>query len=180
MPASDVFKYSNLCTVTHGANLPPVGGSCDLCCEPWTVADLGHVKGCRVNGYDAPLVWRHVKCEHLARIETAQAELREIMRRSGVATSSYLIPNEYSRSSDAEPWMMLVTSRGRIKVGWRKRVISIDWKHSTLVAPASLFADEPVTQWDTGIHAYGADKAVEYLRRLWEANGEALAVQEAA
>lgn len=180
IPSADVFKYTELCTVGFGNYLPPAGGSCDLCCRTWTMADLGRVTNAHINGYGEPPVWRHKGCQNLARIEVARVELQDIARRSCISTSTYLIPNEYSRHDEAEPWMMLVTSRGRIKVGWRRRVISIDWTHSTLTAPPFLFADERVTQSGTGIHAYGADKAVEYLRRLWKANGCVLAVQEAA
>lgn len=180
MPAGDVTKYSAEWTVSFGRYLPPAGGSCDLCCRAWSMADLGCTKGYPVNGYGEPVVWRHSKCQRLARIDAARVGLQDIARRSCVSTSSYLIPNEYSRDDEAAPWMMLVTNSGRIKVGWRRHVLSIDWTHSTLVAPPSLFVDERVTQWETGVHAHGADKAVEYLRRLWEANGCVLAVQEAA
>ena len=34
------------------------------------------------------------------------------------------IPNEYDE--DSFPWFIVTTNKGRIKIGWRKRVINID------------------------------------------------------
>ncbi len=63
------------------------------------------------------------------------------------------------------PWLVVTTSRGPITIGWRKRVISIDWSQlDTLRWPADeLFPNEDVTKHDHLIHAYGYEKATEYL-----------------
>lgn len=77
-------------------------------------------------------------------------------------------------------------------MGWRKRVLHIDWaavlenrlaridkldidpryaeRQAIMTAwdGKTLFPDDDVTRWETGVHAWGADKAVEYLKALRE------------
>ena len=68
------------------------------------------------------------------------------------------------------PWIIATTSRGRIKLGWRKRVMNLDWSDSDITAMGEiLFKDEDVTKGEKYIHCWGEDKAVEYLKRLNEA-----------
>jgi hypothetical protein len=66
-----------------------------------------------------------------------------------------------------DPWLIVTTEFGVITFGWRKRVISIDWSKSKLKATADeLFPDEDVTKQGCLIHAWGYDKAAEYLKVL--------------
>ncbi len=82
------------------------------------------------------------------------------------------IPNEYGDSTSDpyylhSPWLLVTTRIGRIKIGWRKRVISIDWSDSTLIKTANeLFPNEDVTKDDQLIHAWGYGKAKEYLAKI--------------
>lgn len=85
------------------------------------------------------------------------------------------IPNGYCSRACCEhlPWFQMTTRLGVIKIGWRKRVISIDWSDSTVAREAKeLFAGEDVTKDGRLIHAWGYDKAREYLRTLFEFCGE--------
>lgn len=82
------------------------------------------------------------------------------------------IRNEYTSPEYAihRPWLMVTTPRGRIKIGSRKRVIEIDWTDSDIVSPSqSLFANEGVTKDVSMIHAWGYEKAAEYLSVLLKA-----------
>lgn len=76
------------------------------------------------------------------------------------------IPNEYfGRLS--EPWLIVTTAIGHIKIGWRKRVIQIDWSQTDLVKTAEdLFPEENVTKDKQMIHAWSYEKAKEYLSVL--------------
>ena len=79
------------------------------------------------------------------------------------------IPNGYCSQYCCKhlPWFIVTTSKGRIKIGWRKRVILIDWIDSIIPDMSEkLFIDEDVTKFDKCIHAWGLDKAKEYIDKL--------------
>lgn len=84
------------------------------------------------------------------------------------------IPNEYwgvNRETGkppyyAAPWYNVQIASGPVfKIGWRKRVINIDWS-STGKALEHLFAGENVTKGSGHVHAWGYKKAAEYLKKL--------------
>lgn len=62
------------------------------------------------------------------------------------------------------PWWLVKTSRGLIRIGWRKRVISINWEDTLISAP--LLTEDSVTKSSYYIHADSEMKAVEYLKAL--------------
>lgn len=66
------------------------------------------------------------------------------------------------------PWLIVTCAGlGRIKIGWRKRVINIDWSDSTVKWTGDeLFPKEETTKGDNYIHAWGYDKAKEYIKVL--------------
>lgn len=79
------------------------------------------------------------------------------------------VPDQYSPDREYLPWAIVTTQFGRIKIGWRKRVISIDWTESKIRARGDeLFKDEGVTTDPHLVHAYGYEKAAEYLKKLRE------------
>ncbi len=76
------------------------------------------------------------------------------------------IPNEYGENMDF-PWFNVTTSKGVIKIGWRSRVINIDWSDSDIKSKAEeLFPEERVTKGDHYIHAWDYDKAKEYITKI--------------
>ncbi len=93
---------------------------------------------------------------------------------------SYKLANEYWPESYTDirqnsPWWLVKTKYGMIKIGWRKRVINIDWSDTEYRDGESKFWDgrdidvittDNVTTDPTYIHAYGYAKAVEYLSIL--------------
>lgn len=53
------------------------------------------------------------------------------------------------------------------KVGWRKRVIVLDWERTTLVVSADqTFPTEETTKGDRMIHCWGYEKLASYLTTL--------------
>ena len=55
----------------------------------------------------------------------------------------------------------------KIKIGWRKRVIEIDWKDSlNKEYSADLFPDEEVTKYDHYIHAWSIEDAKRYIEKV--------------
>ena len=85
------------------------------------------------------------------------------------------VPNGYcSRYCCAhKPWFVVTTRAGRIKIGWRKSVIHLEWTDSAVTKKAAeIFPKEEAwpgyetTQYDKVIHAHGYDKAREYIARI--------------
>lgn len=65
------------------------------------------------------------------------------------------------------PWFKVTTSVGPILIGWRKRVLSIDWTETVgTKTSAELFADEDVTKETRLIHAWSLVKARAYVEAI--------------
>jgi hypothetical protein len=83
------------------------------------------------------------------------------------------IPNEYCgpKCCPNNVWCLVKVPHGKIKIGWRKRVINIDWKQTTVERQSADVTPDDVTKGDRVIHAWGYDKMVEYIGKLLD--GEA-------
>lgn len=68
---------------------------------------------------------------------------------------------DYDEYREANPWWAITVEGGDITIGWRKRVISIDWK---MTNRRGVVTKDDVTKDDTMVHAWSMGKAVEYLR----------------
>lgn len=77
-------------------------------------------------------------------------------------------PDHPRYDSVRSPWWLVKTSIGLVRIGWRKRVLSIDWSDSAIKI---ILTDDNVTKWEEGVHAYGYAKAVEYLTHLRDRSG---------
>ena len=71
------------------------------------------------------------------------------------------------------PWFEVYTGMGKLIIGWRKRIISLDWSQSSLrsvhglpVYAQELFPDEQTTKEECLIHCWGYRKARECVNRL--------------
>lgn len=150
-----------------GTGLPSPEDRCDRCGRGWA---LDNVRDYYKQNRDDPA--RHKKCQELHVIEREQKEIKGILDRSEIPyTAMVMIPNQYHPNPDPTyygPWFMVDTPAGRFQIGWRKRVISIDWSDTTFTATGADVVESPdITHWEQGVHAYGADKAVEALRRMF-------------
>jgi len=81
------------------------------------------------------------------------------------------ISNEYWSSVNlnaiGRPWYLVTTKLGTFKIGWRKRVILIDWITTDITQTADeIFPDEDVTKDEYTIHAWGLEKAQQYINTL--------------
>lgn len=79
------------------------------------------------------------------------------------------IPNGYCNRwcCTQKPWYVVTTTKGRFTIGWRKRVISIEWEPRVNINTAEeIFPGEDVTKVERLIHAWGYEKAQEYISRL--------------
>lgn len=69
-------------------------------------------------------------------------------------------PSSYVEAREKSPWWLVKTSAGLVHIGWRKRVISIDWADTTI---RQAVTDDEVTKDETMVHAHSYAKAVEYM-----------------
>jgi hypothetical protein len=104
-------------------------------------------------------------------IERGNAVERELRRCFEAPIYYKRIPNEYWNNGSpfavSSPWLLVTTSVGLFKIGWRKRVICIDWRDSDVSATAeNLFPKEDVTKSGCLIHAWTYDKAREYITTI--------------
>lgn len=79
------------------------------------------------------------------------------------------IPNGYSPDWAHRhlPWFIVTTGIGRFKVGWRKRVIHLEWTETVDTKDAEeLFSGENVTMDRKMIHAWSLDKARQYIETI--------------
>lgn len=91
-------------------------------------------------------------------------ELKNLFGSEAIYTKQ--IENKYSDlgSFKFRKWLEVTTRKGIIVIGWRKRVINIDWSMSDIKKNAyDLFPDEDVTKGNCYIHAWGINKAKEYI-----------------
>jgi len=78
-------------------------------------------------------------------------------------------PDAYQELKKSSPWWLVKTEWGMIKIGWRKRVISIDWSGCDFKVDGGQLLEEGeqwITHWASGVHAYSYSKVIEYLSKL--------------
>ena len=61
------------------------------------------------------------------------------------------------------PWWLVKTPTGLVKIGWRKRVIAIDWSDTGVSANVT---EDDVTKDLSSVHAWSYSRAVQYLAVL--------------
>lgn len=83
----------------------------------------------------------------------------------------YKIENQYWPEDERydtirknSPWYLVKVKQGIIKIGWRKRVLSINWA-DTKISVHEITKDD-VTKETTLVHAWTYPKALEYLINL--------------
>ncbi len=57
-------------------------------------------------------------------------------------------------------WWFVKTPSGWVEIGWRKRVISINWSDTNI---KKIVTQDDVTKNDWIVHAWSVEKAIEYL-----------------
>ena len=98
--------------------------------------------------------------------------LRGLLQAAGIDGRVTLIDNQYwpkdpSFDKVRTPWLRVETAAGRIVIGWRKRVICIDWKGSGFkVSGAEIVQDEKTTHDGHMCHAWSYAEAEACLTRL--------------
>lgn len=115
--------------------------------------------------------YRHPACQQAYLAGLEREHFYEIFKKAGfqeVALSE--VANEYcSDPTCCPPWFLVQTEHGKFRIGWRKRVISLELMDENLKRKCNLellFQHENVTKGPDYIHCWGTEKAVEYLKTL--------------
>ena len=106
-------------------------------------------------------------------------KLKAVFLLAGIDVKSFhQLPNGYcgDQCCPHRPWGLAETKYGLIKIGWRKRVISIEWsKELNIHGNNTLAKDEQktdkscgTTSWENGVHAWGWAKAVSQMTNFVE------------
>lgn len=123
----------------------------------------------------------------------SEEQARAIFTLAGIQVLNlWELANRYWPTVDAylkiraeSPWWLVKTPFGLIMIGWRKRVINIDWSDTSLRV---VVTKDDVTKDETHVHAWEEVKAVEYLKALarfhragivtdWEKTGQAALIK---
>lgn len=145
--------------------LPEARQPCEECKSLFTVEQAIRAQSER-DLENRALKWRHRWCHQLELMCRSRKVFADVVTRAGFQPAVLNeIPNEYCKCVLCMPWQSVLTLHGQLKIGWRKHVISIDWMGTGRHFPG-LFTSEKVTESSYYVHAYGYDKAVEYLTRL--------------
>lgn len=100
----------------------------------------------------------------------------QILRAAGIPGRVRTITNQYwpehpdyDDIRKKHPWVDVYTECGVIRMGWRKRVISIDWSNGMFGAYGwDVVGDKTITHGENYTHAWGYEAAEACLKRLWE------------
>lgn len=170
----ETFKRNNSkgFTLTSGGYaIPEANSVCPCCGKTLTIDDIK----------DNPCVYvnekfYHDSCWRNYRRLTEVDKFTRLMMDSIYKSTDYdfeLLPNGYCSQDCCShiPWFLFHTIDGDIIMGWRKRVISIEWQENYKTFNLNeLFNSEDVTKWEKdgkrGIHAWGDEKALEYLLKV--------------
>lgn len=177
------YKLDNVATIEEAretcggrwastiARLPPVVEKCHRCLRGW---DLRNIRDYHQrHRQDSPHI--HETCYKLKAIDDEIEFFQDVLEGAGMIDCPLrIIPNEYHSGLYANPWFIIESKWGPIRIGWRKRVINIDWSQSKMKHDGTVLFkeihDKGITCWETGIHAYGKDAAIEHLSRLARAS----------
>lgn len=98
--------------------------------------------------------------------ELSKKQLEGIFELAGIKILALKeLKNQYwgDLPDGAYPWWFVKTEAGWIEIGWRKRVISIDWSDTPV---RHVITADDVTRCETYVHAWSEAKAVEYVTAL--------------
>lgn len=100
-------------------------------------------------------------------------EVRGVFALAGISVlnlkplpDGYGYPPDDPRYFETPPrcvWWFVKTKAGWIEIGWRKRVISINWEDTPI---RKVITADDVTKSESDAHAWTTAKALEYLTAL--------------
>lgn len=105
----------------------------------------------------------HAECLRLKVTVEERQKFDDCFQKAGFRHRLFTaIPNEYWGYPDCSKWFMVQTEFGDIKLGWRKRVVSIHCEDVDL----DTITKDNVTMSEGVLHAWGYEKLTEYLTTI--------------
>ena len=168
------FKMNNsknLIFTSDGYDIPAANSICPCCNKQLTIDDIKNNPCVYIDGkFYHDSCWRNYR--KLIEVDKFTRQLMNCIYKEKDYKFE-LLPNGYCHEDCCShiPWFLFHTIDGDIIMGWRKRVISIEWQENYKSFDMDeLFSEEEVTKWDEagkrGIHAWGKEKACEYLKKV--------------
>jgi hypothetical protein len=170
--AVDMETFSLYCKRWCGTfkSIPDENDVCPHCGKKWSINDITNF--ITVEDKDNKYIGYHKNClrEHNNNLQLCEFQ-NVFSKVYSLNTLKFnYIPNEYCPCERCASWFIVSTPDGDIKIGWRKRVINIEWLNN-YEQFTEKFESEDVTRGfgkydeDRYIHAWSIDKAIEYLNR---------------
>ena len=111
---------------------------------------------------DESLSFKLVKHNQFEEDKKLENKLLSLFELSNIKILDYWnIRNEYSK--EKADWLLIKTKAGMIKIGWRYRVINIDWEDTGI---RKIVTNDGVTKGESGVHADSYADAIKYLVEL--------------
>lgn len=160
-------------TLSGGYVIPASSSVCPCCGKRLTIDDVKNNPCVYIDGkFYHDSCWRNYR--KLTEVDKFTRRMMDILYKKNDYNFE-LLPNGYCHKDCCShiPWFLFHTIDGDIIMGWRKRVISIEWQENYKSFDMNeLFGTENTTKWEKGekrgIHAWNTDKAYEYLNKVLE------------
>jgi hypothetical protein len=154
------FK-SKIVEYSYGSGaIPGANDICPHCKQKW---DLHNLRDCIRRDDDL----YHAECNKFSLYEKSKNEFSYIVGRVFNDYSIHAVKNEYGSEEYRGYWFIINTPDGDIKIGWRKRVIQIEWLENYKSFSFDGSGENVTKEFsikDRYIHADNIEKAIEYLR----------------
>ena len=144
--------------------IPEATDICPHCKQKWS---LNNLRDC-IQRED--FVY-HIDCNRFSLYEEVKKEFDYIASRVFKSYGLYAITNEYGSEDYNGCWFIITTLEGDIKIGWRKRVIQIEWLQNYKPFKFNGNSEDVTKEFSNKeryIHAWSTEKAIEYLMKANE------------
>lgn len=146
------------------ATIPNHDTICPHCGQKWTIENIDD----HIRQEDASY---HIECNKFRLYEKSKKEFDYIASTVFEKYEIHAVKNEYGSESYNGYWFIISSPEGDIKIGWRKRVIQIEWlknyKDFKFTAE-TIVSTKEFSENIRFIHAWTIEKAIKYLRKARE------------
>lgn len=141
-------------------HIPSNEDVCAICGESFTLDDVK--KNLITENERVEKV--HCKCHKNFNIEVELDKASQIIDAVYEGKPHVEIRKEWDDEDQKEKiWYSFKTKQGTISIRFKNKVIVIEWHDNFKPFNMKIFADERVTKFDRGIHAWSKDDAIRYL-----------------